>query len=477
MKIFNKLLLLLCLLPCGFVYAVPDVSMQVHRFRSGNDAFAEVSLYIVGSSLTCNEKISDLYGAVYTIIIHDATNEIITGDHYRLENKGCPAKDLIDARRFVLKPGSYVIEVELTDLLDTLNTITISQQIEMTNEESPYLSDIQLLSVIRSDPEGNSTLHKSGLYLEPLPFRYYYPDLNKLNVYIESYSTDQLEGQAYMQYTLKPSAGDIPAPIVAYKKVMRLPVSANVFQLDIGSLISGNYTFEAALYDGNKKQITNRSITFSRYNPVGDSVFIASGSMNLDASFIKKIPEDSLDYHLKAMAPIVSSIDMDIMNALLQKGSVKAKQYFIHRYWAEHAGKFADQAFAAYMAVAKAIDDMYRSGFGYGFETDRGHVFLKYGRPDDVIEVEDEPSAPPYEIWFYNHFPATHQNNVRFLFYNPSLAKNAYKLLHSTAIGEVKNDRWEIELYRDATLETPGVKEKEMGDNVHRSARKYFENY
>src|SRR5687767_13712254 len=177
------------------------------------------------------------------------------------------------------------------------------------------------------------------------------------------------------------------------------------------------------------------------------------------------------------MAPVVNSIEVDIMNALLKKGSVRAKQFFIHRYWTGEAGKDAYEAFSAYMKVAKAVDELYRSGFGYGFETDRGHVFLKYGRPDDILPVEDEPSAPPYEIWYYNHFPATHQSNVRFLFYNPSLAKNAYTLLHSTAIGEVKNDRWELELYRDATLETPGVKDRIMGDNVHRNARKYFENY
>lgn len=140
------------------------------------------------------------------------------------------------------------------------------------------------------------------------------------------------------------------------------------------------------------------------------------------------------------------------------------------------AEKHAQEAFQQYMQVAHVVDMNYRSGFGYGFETDRGHIFLKYGRPDDIIEVEDEPTAPPYEIWFYNSFPATHQANVRFLFYNPSLTKNGYQLLHSTAIGEVKNARWEIELYRDATQETPGVNAREMGDNVYRNARRYFEN-
>ncbi len=475
---FNKLWLCLLLFVPAFTQATPDVSIEINRFRSAGNSFAEVSIYIVGSSLTCRPEISDQYGVEYLMLIRNDRDHIVTGDRYRLNHNGCPAKDLIDVKRFTLMPGIYTVEIEITDIHDSLNTLTISQRTVIEAAmPSPGLSDIQLLSIVRNEVDGTSPLHKSGIYMEPLPFRYYYPALEKLNLYLETYDTDKLAGQPYLRYTLKPLSGDMPSPLVAYRKVGKQSVAANVFQLDIQSLISGPYSFQAALFDGNQKMITSRDIIFSRYNPAGDSLFMLSGSLNLDASFINKIPEDSLDYYIKALAPVVGSVHLDIMNGLLQRGSVQAKQFFIHRYWIEQAGKFADQALAAYMKVARFVDEIFMSGFGYGFETDRGHIFLKYGKPDDIIEVEDEPSAPPYEIWFYNHFPATHQSNVRFLFYNPSLAKNAYTLLHSTANGERTNARWEVELYRDATLETPGVNDKEMGDNVHRNARKYFENY
>lgn len=468
----------LCLLVCPvYAFCIPDVSLEVHRFRSGQNSFAEISLYIVGSSLTCKEANAE-YGVTYTVIIENKDQSVVSGDRYKLVNSGCPAKDLIDVRRYMLSPGDYYINIEMTDVHDSLNTISIRQQVEMQDVAYlDYLSDVQLLSVIKPDAVGQSTLHKSGLYLEPLPFRYYYPALDKVSIYVETYNADKLEGQPYLQYALKPSSGEIPAPIIGYRKVPKESVSPNIYRIDISSLISGPYVLETSLFDGNKKLISKRAINFSRYNPIGDSIFVASGAINIGAGFIHDIPNDSLDYHLRAMIPIVSSGHADIMNALLDKGNSEAKKFFIHRYWTENAGKFADEAFAKYMYVARVVDEMYGSGFGYGFETDRGHIFLKYGRPDDIIEVEDEPSAPPYEIWFYNQFPATHQSNVRFLFYNPSLAKNAYTLLHSTAIGEIRNDRWEIELYRDATLETPAVGETEMGDNVHRNARKYFENY
>src|SRR5687768_1491440 len=159
----------LCLLLCPLsAFAIPDVSLEVHRFRSGQNSFAEVSLYIVGSSLTCQDAGAE-YGVTYTVIIEKKDMSVVSGDRYKLVNSGCPAKDLIDVRRYMLKPGEYYINVEMTDVHDSLNTISIRQHVVM---EDPtiidYLSDVQLLSVIRPEAEGNSPLHKSGLYLEPL---------------------------------------------------------------------------------------------------------------------------------------------------------------------------------------------------------------------------------------------------------------------------------------------------------------------
>ena len=36
----------------------------------------------------------------------------------------------------------------------------------------------------------------------------------------------------------------------------------------------------------------------------------------------------------------------------------------------------------AYLNLARAVDKKFNSGFGYGFETDRGRIFMKYGAPD-----------------------------------------------------------------------------------------------
>ncbi len=467
----------------GFLFAInlslcsaPDVSMDVCRFQNDTTQYIEVSLYIVGTSLQCEASSQEAYGVEYVVLITDLEGNVVAGSKYNLNRTGCPAKDIFDIRRFVLQPNQYMISVELTDLQDPTSFIEVIEPFVISPLKSTASqSDIQILSAIKNDPEGNSVLNKSGLYLEPLPFSYYYPSLNQLSLYHETYHVDQLEGQAYIQYTIKPLAGDIPKPIISYKKLKKEPVNVNVFQLDISTLITGSYVLEASLFDGQKQLVDSRQVPFARFNPPGDSIFMTTAGQSLDFGFVSEIPIDSLDYSLRAMAPIVNSVDIEIMNGLLKIGSEKAKRYFIHRFWTLEANVHAGVAFQSYMRVARVVDKSYMSGFGYGFETDRGHIFLKYGMANEIVTVEDEPSAPPYEIWIYNDFPITHQTNVRFLFYNPSLVTNGFELLHSTARGEVNNARWEVILYEDATYEAPVVGQKVMGDNVHRNARTYFE--
>lgn len=456
--------------------SAPDISMEVYRFRSDLSSYIEVSLYIVGSTLSCDSTQNGSYGIEYVILIKDSTEQVHAGNKYKLTREGFPAQDIFDARRFTLLPGKYTVHLEAYDLADTVHQVSITQDIIIPGDYSTVgLSDVQLLSVVKSEPEEISPFHKSGLYLEPLPFRLYYPALGTLNLYLEAYHTDQLEGQPYLQYSLKPVAGQVPAPVVTYKKVKKEKTVPNLLQLDISKLMTGEYVLEAALYDGNKQLIELSKIFFNRLNPVGDSLFLESEVTDQDLGFAAFIAEDSLNYYIRAIAPIASSLDNEVINTLMFKGNSKSKRYFLNKFWTVRSGKLAGHACASYMKVARVVDKTYQSGFGYGFETDRGHIFLKYGQPDDIIGVEDEPSAPPYEIWMYTVLRDTRQANVRFLFYNPSLVRNGFELLHSTAIGEVQNARWEVELYKDATQETPGVDQNRMGDNVHRNARTYFE--
>ena len=128
---------------------------------------------------------------------------------------------------------------------------------------------------------------------------------------------------------------------------------------------------------------------------------------------------------------------------------LEEKRVFLFAYWSERSDT-AKKAFNTYLEYVRKIDELFYSGFGYGFETDRGVVYLRYGKPDDVIAEDKDNGAFPYEIWKYNKVSKTGQTNVKFLFYNPDLAGSDFRLLHSTAHGERQNKKWEIDLYKNA---------------------------
>ena len=90
------------------------------------------------------------------------------------------------------------------------------------------------------------------------------------------------------------------------------------------------------------------------------------------------------------------------------------------------------------------VQKFYASNFMAGFETDRGRVFLQYGPPSTITIRETSPSEYPYEIWVYDRIK--NYSNKRFVFYNPDLVNNGYRLLHSDMLGELQNYRWQQQL-------------------------------
>ena len=89
------------------------------------------------------------------------------------------------------------------------------------------------------------------------------------------------------------------------------------------------------------------------------------------------------------------------------------------------------------------VDNAYKTQISKGYETDRGRVYLKYGPPNIISESYNEPSSYPYEIWHYYEL-GNNQRNKKFVFYSTDMLTNSFKLLHSDAIGEIQNYKWQI---------------------------------
>jgi GWxTD domain-containing protein len=97
-------------------------------------------------------------------------------------------------------------------------------------------------------------------------------------------------------------------------------------------------------------------------------------------------------------------------------------------------------AFMQYEEELKKANDIFGTPTRYGFDTDRGRVYLQYGPPNTIQDVPNDADALPYQVWNYYDLPT--QKNVVFVFYTRDRSTNNYELIHSTARGERNDPKW-----------------------------------
>lgn len=473
----KKIILLLvgCFLSISGLFAI-RASVTYSTFKGQAANFVEIHLHVVGKSVDF-QPIDTLQSqaAVDVTLIFKKGEEIIKFDRFRLNSPLTQQPmDFIDLKRYELPNGSYNLEASFEDVNDATNTISYDADFKVYfSPERVQQSDIQLVSSYRNAKPGEkNSFIKSGLYMENAAFNFYGRNAENLTFYNEIYNTEEKLGEDFMMsFIVEKLLGNDKKEtvLIGHKRKKSAPVVVALQKVDIKELDSGNYNLTVEIRDRDKALLSKKSLAFQRSNPrLNAEVEEIVADADVEKEFVGTLTDHELQYSLKAIFPIVGFDDGEYINSLIEKRAKKSMQEYLFGYWATLNPNNPKVPYNAYMEVARAIDKKYASGFGYGFESDRGYTYLKYGEPSDVITVEDETDAPPYEIWSYNDFPKTQQSNVKFLFYNPSLAAGQFEMLHSTARGETNNPRWEIQLY-------DGISEN-TNDDYHRTSQSDYIN-
>lgn len=451
-----------------------DTNLAFARFSSPVGQYVELYLHVSGKTVTASAAQGDslVQGALDFIILFEQGDEIVAFDKFRLNSPaGKRVVDFADTRRYPLINGNYNLRIEVTDAHDETRVKKYTTPLVMDlADDTVALSDIQLLaSVTPTDTEG--PMVKSGLMMEPLPYNFYSKGANVLTFYQEIYNSDRFINAPFVvSYRIeKVENGETKQVLIGHKRQTPAPVNPLLLQIDISKVPSGNYKLVVDVRDREKQLISSRDIAFQRSNPLLDAQNMqqALASVTIEDEFVGRLTPEELEYSLRAIYPLVPQRDAEMVDIILRADSVRAQRAYLYQFWATEDRAAPERAYLAFMDVAKAVDQMFQSGFRHGFETDRGYVYIKYGRPSDMVRNEAEPTAPPYEIWSYNEVPSTRQNNVRFIFYNPSLAADDFVLLHSDVIGERQNPQWQLQLYKSSPSEHPA--DFMGGENVPRN--------
>ncbi|MEM1215331.1 MAG: GWxTD domain-containing protein [Bacteroidota bacterium] len=481
----SRLFLFLCLV-CASALTAQQASLSFARFTSQETPYVELYLHFEATSLT-SQPVTDSTSqrAVEVLVTFSQKNKVQQFDKFRLLSPvAAEAVDFIDVKRYGLPPGDYELEVVITDGTDPTRTKSYKSPLALNFATDRLAqSDIQLLANIENTVDLDHSMVKNGVRMEPLPFNYYGRGRNTLSFYHELYGSDQYIGQPFVvSYRIDRLDEDAPTTVlIGHKRQEPATVNPILVQMDISTLASGDYKLVVEARNRERELLSTRETLFRRSNPFYDAVELdqAMSEVNIQEEFVGALTAAELEYGLRALTPLLPSPDVEKVAFAFRDNDLLTQRETLYRFWLNENRANPKAAYEEFMEVARAVDDEFDSGFRHGFETDRGYVYLKYGRPTNIVRQENEPSAPPYEIWSYNEVKLTMQNNVRFIFYNPSLAAEDFILLHSDVRGERQNPRWEVELYRDSPTEGPDdyFGGEEVRDNIGRRARRLLDDY
>lgn len=409
------------------------------------------------------------------IIIYDDKG-IFKEDHFILQT---PPKatvallaelNIIELRRYSLSYGKYKMSLRLTDLNDTLSVFNYLDSTSIsTDTTKPFFSHIQLLDTIIQS-KANTQFNKKGTQYIPLCANflddhmrrlYYYVELNNLN----NVPTDRYPVFSRIRISKKLTEGFSPEYTIT--DTISSPSDTGLHgRFYLGKLTSGNYYVTASLDDKLGYNLATQNLFFQRLNLNPDKEEVKKAPtkeifkdstmenitvLDLEKTFLAKYTLPQIKSMLKMLLPLSDPMQASTINNFLKKPDEMYMRYYIYNYYLALNPKDPAKAWKEYSELIMSVNKRFTESGTAGYETDRGMIYLRYGKPSDIITVSGETGSLPYEIWQYNTLTQFSNKkelpNALFLFYKPAQMMSSYRLLHSTVPGEVVNLSWRMFLY------------------------------
>ncbi|MEO6303689.1 MAG: GWxTD domain-containing protein [Bacteroidia bacterium] len=430
-----------------------------------NQPYLETYLTIVGNSLYPKKIASNYQNSVNIEVKILKDSSIVKANKYNLngpafsDTLNSPA--FIDNQRYSLPNGIYTLEMILTDKnLPAKKPTKIKQVVvigfDQKNIES---SSIEVLESYKKTTIPTS-ISKSGFDLVPYNINYFPETSKELSFYFETYNTDTVFGKnkpfVYVYYI---ENSDNLVKLNTYgdfKKQTSQKVNPLLAKMNISSLGSGNYNLVIEVKD--EKNITHlqKKYFFQRMNKAVDIVALYqfSEKKTISEYFGSCNNADTLKMFVECLWPISNGIDKErVINTSLKKDKQQMKNFVVD-FWQRRAADTGNalKMWAEYYKSVQEVMVLFKCGKQKGYYTERGRVYLQYGKPSQRSVQNMEVNTFPYEIWQYYtvYDKANNQSfsNRKFVFVNKNIGDDCHVLIHSDMRGELYNDRWRFEVAR-----------------------------
>ncbi len=353
--------------------------------------------------------------------------------------------DMLHQEFFNLQPGNYDLTVEARDL-NSSDTTVMRYHAPLAIGVRPTgvsISDILFAERITQAQEGERS--KYGYVAVPLLTDYLPRSITALNFYTEVYGTEEVYGHDSL-FLLSYQLENFESKTVfgPFKRSIRSkgrPVVPVMAEFDIAQLPSGNYVLAVEVRDRTGILVARREQFFQRNNPVSYNYDLQSmDKLDLEGKFAGAFTNaDTLAEHIASLRPIADPLERKIIDDRYKDHDLDLMKRFFYSFWGNRSVD-PEGAWAAYRAEVVKVNRLFGCRVLKGYETDRGHTYLKYGPPNTMMDRFNEMDTYPYTIWHY--YRAGKFTNRRFVFYQPDMVTNCFQMLNSEVPGEVQNPQW-----------------------------------
>ena len=375
------------------------------------------------------------------------------------------APKFLEQEQIPVGEGRYTMELQLSEdawpagkyyFRDTINILP----------GCPQYSSLLLLDTA-IDSKKPSAFQRNGWQLLPRPLPFYDEGERTVQAYFELYNKlcnyKERDYPMYQTFFLSKEKGVRDLPRHMLTDTIATPSNLQYFlcRLSTATLPSGNYWLNVNLRSISGNEVASSAVFFQTLNkhpeaeaPIAGSIADTSALtelsggrlLDLSKTFVGKFDMAQMRAILKMLRPGADAADEVAIHGFLNRPDALYMRFFIYNHFAQRNRGEPGKAWKEFTDVVREVNHRFNAGGTMGYETDRGIIYLRYGKPDEEVRVPNEAGALPYEIWRYNANPKMHGPGL-FLFYSPGSAVSGYRLLNSTVMGETQNADWRSVLY------------------------------
>jgi GWxTD domain-containing protein len=292
---------------------------------------------------------------------------------------------------FDLPPGKYRVVATLEDLNADRNDKK-EIKIKLTDfalSKRPKLSGIEFLYSSRLAKTGDKFFRKGDLVVVPLVDRGLQggddggPVLYYFEIYPGADSNDAIIIETQIEHESKG---------LVYHDSIHVNMdglqSKELRSVSLQDFVPGTYEIKVSLFTS-AKRMKKRKPTFVRED-----------EFSVNWSLLGKVRHDYKTV-VAQLEPIATS---DEKSALKKAKTTKERVAAWAEFWHGRdpsPGSEENEALLAYYARIRYADTHFSTPRRAGWKSDRGTVFLKQGRPDEVVDEPVSINVGAYQVWYY----------------------------------------------------------------------------